>query len=179
MIEQHDLVRALRRAVEAVDDAKVPDDLRSLAFERALDAVGLDRPAIDTEAPPLERIATSLSVPPSAVARVYEADEGGVRLAIRRTDLPRRSSRAWSMRAVAILLAVGRQVSGTERQTPLAVVRTACTELGVLDPANFSAEINGFGMTRGQGSARTLKAGKRHHDEAARLTEDIARRIGG
>lgn len=178
-------------ATEAVALADTPQEFRTLAYERALDAVGLGSaisqatvpalPAPGTAASALaengqlELIASRLDLSVAAVERVYEADEqDGLRLILKRTLLPRPEQKAASMRDVALLVAVGRQAAGLEEYTSFATIRNECADLRVLDGSNFSAEVTKLEMRRRGGrNNQEVKAHRHHYEETAELISGI------
>jgi hypothetical protein len=194
MLTNAEIVDLLRQAAAAVQSAELPDDLRSVGFERALDAVGLARipaassagtPALDS--PPsggtggytdasmdlLTRIGRRLELSPEVVERIYDVDDGTVRLAIRRAMLREPDRKAAAMRDVALLLVAGRQAAG-EEQTALADVREECQALNVLDGPNFSSEVSKLDFRlRGPRNDRTAKANRNHFEEAADVIRGI------
>jgi hypothetical protein len=193
----------LRRAADAVDQAGLPEDLRRVGFERALDALGLGATNIGVPAaltgptaaagplsshgpdtspnaqPPddlLSEIARRLEVAPENIERIYDIDDGQVRLAIKRSMLPDADRKAAGTRHVSLLVAVGRQAAGTEEETAFAVMRDECQAFGVLDSANFSAEVGKLDFrVKGGRNSRTAKANRHHFEEAAQLIGRILR----
>jgi hypothetical protein len=184
----------LQEAAAAVALADLPQEFRALAYERALDAVGL-RCAISrapdpsppeevaagvvpsslTEGGQLELIASRLELPIEAVERVYEADENdGLRLILKRAMLPRPEQKAASMRDVALLVTVGRQAAGLEEYTSFAMIRSECQDLRVLDGSNFSAEVAKLEMRRRGGrNNQEAKANRHHYEDTAELINEI------
>jgi hypothetical protein len=192
-MDAQEIAERLRVAAEAVEAADLPESLQQVAFEHALSAVGLagtkSAPAGDAdEAAGLHQrtdggadggvaaIAERLGVDVELVERVYENDEEvGIRLILKRSMLPEPQQKAASMRHVALLVAVGRQVSGLEDYTPLALMRDECSELRVLDPSNFSTEVGKLGMRRrGSRNKQEAKINRHHLEEAAELIRRIA-----
>lgn len=184
----------LEAAAEAVALADLPQEFRTLAYERALDAVGL-RSAISQVPVPapstpgaasivpsqlaengqIELIASRLDLSVEVVKRVYEVDEkDGLRLILKRTMLPRPEQKAASMRDVALLVAVGRQAAGLEEYTSFAAIRTECADLRVLDGSNFSTEVAKLEMRRRGGrSSQEVKAHRHHYEDTAELIRGI------
>lgn len=195
MLSPEELRDRLREAADIVDQAALPADLRQIAFERALDVLGVgaattsahgnratppDRPdARYTEHTPasaglLAQITSRLGLDADQVGRVYEEGDGQVRLNIKRSMLPEADRKAAAMRNVALLVAAGRQAAALEEYTPLAVLREECRDLRVLDPPNFAAEISKLEFrTRGGRNRKEAKANRHHYDEAAELIRTI------
>ena len=181
----------LEAAAEAVELADPPQEFRALAYERALDAVGLGSANSQASIPApgvagtvssplaengqLELIASRLNLPPEVVERVYDAGEkDGLRLVLKRAMLPRPEQKAASMRDVALLVVVGRQAVGLEEYTSLATIRSECADLRVLDKSNFSTEVAKLEMRRRGGrSDQEVKAHRHHYEDAAELISAI------
>jgi len=199
MLTSDEVVERLRQATEAVQAADLPDDLRTIAFERALDALGLgsapraSAPVHDASAvlssprasggseprpvgAPLAQIAQRFELPTQTLERIYEVEDGAVRLAMKRSMLPDPTRKAAAMRHVSLLLIAGRQAAGEEEQTDLADVRDECQALKVLDAPNFSSEIAKLDFRlQGARNKRTAKANRHHFEEAAQLIRQILR----
>ena len=184
----------LGEAAAAVALADLPQEFRALAYERALDAVGLrlGSSGVPAPAPPasvaagavssplteggqLELIASRLELSLETVERVYEVDEKhGLRLILKRAMLPRPEQKAASMRDVALLVTVGRQAAGLEEYTSFAMIRSECEDLRVLDGSNFSAEVAKLEMRRRGGrNNQEAKANRHHYEETAELISGI------
>ena len=195
MLSPDEITKRLRLAAAAVEEAELPDDLRGIAFERSLDALGV-RTTLEAaaesggvasagESPPggasgdsghLDQIARRLGLDAEAIARVYENDAGQIRLIIKRAMLPDPARKAAAMRDVALLIVVGRQAAGLEEYTPLVVVRDECRDLNVLDGGNFATEIAKLEFrAQGDRNRREVKANRHHFDDAADLIGRVNR----
>ena len=209
MLAPHELKERLKQAADAVQEAKVPEDLRVAAFEHALDALGVGAaappPAAATatlaaraqeqQQPPnqgtgaqtrgassqptdgmVERIATALSLDRDLVGRIYDEEDGQVRLIVKRTMLPEVSKKAASMRHVALLVVVGRQATGLDEYTPYDAIREECRELKVYDGSNFASEVGKLEFrTKGGRNTKEARANRHHYDEVS----DLIRRMTG
>lgn len=207
MLSPDELQERLKRAADAVQEAKVPEDLRVVAFEHALDALGVGAeppPAAaaatlaaraQEQQPPnqgtgaqtrgasgelangmVDRIATALSLDRDLVGRIYDEEDGQVRLIVKRTMLPEVSKKAASMRHVALLVVVGRQAAGLDEYTPYDTIREECRELKVYDGPNFASEVGKLEFrTKGGRNTKEAKANRHHYDEAS----DLIRRMTG
>lgn len=187
------LVRALRQATAALDEAEVPEDLRSIAFDKAFDhltgsgaipasggATASKQPSVsDNKAlggqDPIERIAGKLNVDPDLASRVYEVDDDGVHLTLPRSALNEKKRLA--MQEVARLVMAGRQAIELEEFTPSKVIREACDSRGVLDAGNFAAALSaldGHGMRlRGSGASREAKLNAAGYEAAGAVISRI------
>lgn len=193
MLSSEELRDRLKRAADAVEAAEVPSDLRGIAFEHSLKALGVGAstagigsgteevgpefgqvtaPVHGTGA--LARIGSRLGLSEDAVSRVFEEDGGEIRLIVRRAMLPHPNSKAASMRDVALLVVTGRQAAGLEDSTSYDVIRTECQEIRVYDRPNFATELAKLEFrTTGGPRARHAKAHRHHYEDAA----DLIRRI--
>lgn len=186
------LVSVLRDAVAAVEAAGVPEDLRPAAFSKVFEHIVGGAPS----APPsrgapggaeagdidrgdaVGRIATKLSLDAEVVSRVFDVDDEGVHLTVPRSALD--DSKRTAMREVARLISAARQASGLDEEyTPLATIREACDDRGVLNSPNFAAAmqaLDGDGMRfRGPSGSREVKVNAAGYEKAA----DIVQRIAG
>lgn len=190
MLSPSELTNLLRRAAEAVEQAGLPEDLRPIAFQRSLDALGVGGgAAAGGNAPPLgagadgdqrhtreglASIASRLGLDKELVASVFEEDDGQLRLIVKRAMLPEPSRKAASMRHVALLVTVGRQAAGLEEYTAYGSIREECRDLKVYDGPNFASEVGKLEFrTRGGRNSREARANRHHFDEAAALIRTI------
>lgn len=190
-MKNSDVSEKLRAAVEAIEAADVPDDLREVAFSRALDLlagvqvpvpVKGDEPVGGTvhDEPPsgelpevLERIAAELDVPAAAIERVYRVDGEKLDLEVPPSALP--DSDAGAARQIALLIAAGRQLGGLdEKWTDIDEIRDVCVEYSRYDVNNFATSL------------KRLRDELRFGDEGVRITrpgkeraQDLVRRLGG
>jgi hypothetical protein len=193
-----ELAERLREAAEIVKQAELPPNLQPVAYERALDALGVTaaaglEPSTTTAAVAgnvtdargalrgqattggmLAEIASRLELDPGLVARIYDEEEGQLRLILRKAMLPEPERKASSMRHVALLLVVGRQAAGLEEHTPYDAIREECLELKVYDRPNFATEIGKLEFrTTGPRNSREARANRHHYDDAAQLIRQI------
>jgi hypothetical protein len=121
-------VAALEAAVAAVKAAKVPKDLRVAAFNAAFyggnptQAGKLGTPTSLAPSPPagdqsggVEKIAAKLDLDSALVGLVYDVDDDGVHLTVKRDSLS--STNKIAQQEVTYLLAAGRQAIGLEEWT--------------------------------------------------------------
>src|SRR3954454_23643767 len=127
-------ISALEAAVAAVKAAKVPKDLRVAAFNAAFygsTAASTEGAAAKLPPPPageqsddeVERIAQKLEVDPTLVSLVYDVDDDGVHLTVKRDSLS--STNKSAQQEVAYLLVAGRQAIGLEEWTTSEIVLEA------------------------------------------------------
>jgi hypothetical protein len=195
MSSSTDLKERLQQAAAVVEDAGLPDDLRPIAFDHALEALGVvaapastdPQPRLDGGARTIERgasqisggellgrIASVLRQDADVVARVYEEDEGQIRLIVKRSMFLEPDRKAASIRHVALLVTVGRQAAGIEEHTSFDTIRDECRELKVFDASNFATEVGKLEFrTTGGRNSKEARANRHHYDEAA----DLIRRM--
>ena len=122
---EDEVAAAIETALRVVEEAKVPEDLRTLAFEKAFDALTTTsavEPAVRREALPAmssvaaiaaeaaQRAASRLRVEPELIERVLDFDDDGVYITVPRSRFAAQKSVA--IQQVAILIAGARQASG-------------------------------------------------------------------
>lgn len=150
----------LVEAVKAVEEAGVPTDLRSIAFEKAIELVarrgGLQSTPHQQSHPTgstggsvagssageskLGTIARKLGMPQSVVEEVYaEDDNGGLEVIVGVGRLE--ASTAGATKQLALLSAGGRQLAGIEDWTSAAEIRDVCVQFGKFDTNNFARMV--------------------------------------
>jgi hypothetical protein len=190
------LTEQLRQAVQAVEDAKVPQDLRAAAFTRALDVLaGGGSPAKTSSATtPVKtrsgaqdiapsageataRLAVKLGVDVATAEKVFDIDEDGLHLIVAPSKFGPTTKEA--ILQIARLVIAGRQAAGLDAEwTTSAIVRAATEDRGKADPGNFSAYIRtldgeGFRI-RGNGALREFKANAAGFERAGALVTELA-----
>ena len=182
---QEAVAQMIRQAVELVEGADVPDDLRPAAFTAAFGALAgsavakrLTVDTVDADSPTsslVGKVARRLGLSDELVPYFYEEDQGDLRLAIRRDMLPNPNSRAAAMRDVGLLVLAGRQAAELEEWTRYEIPRAECEELNVLDSANFATELQTLEIrVRGAGRAKEAKLSRHGFDRAAELVRTMA-----
>lgn len=189
MIEEMSATAALlQEALKAVEEAKVPNDLRPVAFGKAIDVLagtGTEPPSVvrtpagsggaGRGGDPLGRIAAKLEINPETVDATFHLDdEGQVQLGVPARRLDGRKSQA--TKQIALLLAAGRQAAGVEERTPVGIIRDAVTAYGKRDEANFAGTIaemdNVFNIT-GKGQQRRVKVNHAGLEDAGELAKTL------
>jgi hypothetical protein len=188
LTDPQDIGALFRSAIEIVDQAGVPDDLRPVAFAHAIDLIRL-QPARETsrvdlheasESEPGNKVARHFGIRPELLDYIYDTNSDGLELVLHRSKLPIKKSPA--MRVIALLVAASRQAAGIEDWTHVALIRDVCRQFGVLDPANFATEVGSLGdifLVRGKGQSREFKVTRHGFEEAGqailKLTSSDAR----
>jgi hypothetical protein len=189
------VVEKLEMAVAAVEAAKVPQDLREVAFKAALGAVGIvsiekERSPIPEPSSsrsgdagqgsadhrgPVAAIASKLKRDFNTVEQVFDIDDEGVHLLAGRGNL--NEVQATAQQEVALLVLAGWQGAGKEEWTKISRVRDAANDLGVMDGA-FASRIEKMrGPVRMKGDARNreLKLNSPGFEAAADLIDRITK----
>lgn len=166
----------LSRALSAVDTAKVPTDLREVAFSTAI--AMLTDGHIGAASPPsppteqqetngkfsssgsqlLDTIAKKLEVEPAIVRRLFAEKDGEPELIVKSSKLPKSKSAAAP--DIALLVMAGRQAGGIEDYTESSVLREAAKHYGKFDQANFATQmksLDNYILTDGKGVSMKRK----------------------
>lgn len=196
-MDQDDVKNVLAAATKAVDDANVPQELRSLAFERAIDllsrssaplpaALGGLPSGTETGTPPshpaespLNRVATRLRLQRDAVEAVYTDDGAEVEVSVPTDRLSAKKSTA--TREIALLVAAARQANG-EEYTPSEAIRTVAQDYDRFDGPNFASALNemkGTFLATGTPRNRSFKLTKPGWKAATDLVTRIANTANG
>lgn len=182
-----DVTHILAGAVKAVTDAKVPPDLASVAFEKAIDMLagprsvaasttatsGQTPASVAAPIPPtgsaIDRLATRLRLSHEVVEAVFT--ENGDELAI--SVPPDRLAKAKSAgaREIALLVAAARQ-SSSDDPTTTDQIRRAVEDYDRFDGPNFASALSpmkGTFLVAGPSRSRTFKLTKPGWTAAASL----------
>ena len=199
MTESDSLSDRLRAALEAVEAAGVPEDLREIAFTRALEVtlgpvvpiapvppgqspIGTHAPAPELTPPAdagsqIARLASKLGIDVPTAAKVYDIDSDGLHLLLSPKKFDDKVTGA--MQQIARLIVAGRQAAGLDEEwTKLKEVRAACENRGKYDGSNFSTYIkkldgDGFRL-KGTGQSRELKANASGFEKTGELVKELA-----
>ncbi len=191
----------LRTAHESVTAAGVPDDLRAMAFEKALELLGVQG-ALSSAAPPtppptgtvsgsgasggaaaadktFDKIAEKLKVTKTAVEKVFHIEGESLELSIGTSKLPKPKVPGTKM--IALLLAAGRQAGGWDAEwTAVSDIRAVCEAFGRLDGSNFAGTIremdNVFNFS---GARRSRKVKVKVNREGFEDAGALVRELGG
>lgn len=154
-----ELRAALIQVLEDLEAAKVPEDLREVAFTLGMKSL-LGEPsslAVQTTQPPAQQLnvpalataptgddpaavlASRLSVSYEDITEVFGFSEKGPELIVGSGRLPTQASTA--AKEIAILIAAARQGIALEEWTAFADIRDACVQYGRLDTNNFATTM--------------------------------------
>lgn len=165
----------LRRALEAVDEAGIPADLREAALPSAIQltagAAGLSLNRRDVERPaeplepvasdevPLGRFAQRLGIPMEVLEDVYVVVDEQLHLGVPSRNIA--SSKKEGAGEIAVLVSAGRQGTGVDQDlTPVSEVRRWVKELNRYDEKHFGEHIRGADHLLtivGRGQTRQLR----------------------
>lgn len=146
----------LKQAVTVVEQASVPEDLRTLAFAKVLEMLSeQNTPHASTDqatnkdnhkdpstsSGPLAPIVANLGIPPSLVDRIFDENDGELRFSGDVSALGK--SRTDKVHGIAILLLAGRRWAGLDggTATPDEIVRAEVDRLTLLDTTNYTKQI--------------------------------------
>jgi hypothetical protein len=183
-----ELTEALRRALSAVEEADVPDDLRDKAFEKAFDWLTRESggPAVSSNIQrdlevrtpsigPLRQLANKLGLDPAVIEDVFYEEDGEIGIGIAASRLDR--SKSGGTRQLALLVAAARQGSGQEEWTSSPEIRRVCADYGRFDSANFATTIRSMGTVfsyRGKGHSLEIRLTRPGMEQASALVGELA-----
>ena len=193
MFDSDEVTDILARAVKAVEDAKVPGELKVVAFERAMDlfartgsptvtapasgaSATLDSPTAATTAGKslADKLAAKLQLSRDVIEHVYTEDGDTLAITVDASRLAK--SKSAGARDVAILVAAAGQVASDEPTTADEIRREA--ELyDRYDGPNFAATLysmKGTFLIGGSGRARTYRLTKPGWAAASGLVSKLA-----
>lgn len=150
------LDEVLRTALQAVEDANIPTDLRAIAFTKAIDILSGSDDTTDrsdkgenggggggspaTESDRLKKLANALGVPHERIEMLYVEHDHELQVAADPAQLG--NSTIKRAGAVGLLIAAGRQLGGwDEGPTGDAAIRTEIDRLGLYDSTNYSKHM--------------------------------------
>ncbi|MDI3340091.1 MAG: hypothetical protein QJR03_06120 [Sphaerobacter sp.] len=184
----------LAQALQEVEEAGIQDDLRPVAFAKAVDLlcgalrsnVPQGRPESRSQsetAGPLTangsaivRIAERLKLDMGVVSQVYDCEGDSLRVIVPSGRLG--STVAQATRELALLVAAGRQAGGYDPEwTSVAEIRAVCEEYGKYDSANFASIIKGMDncfLMKDKGIQRKVKLSRPGWEAAADLVAKMA-----
>ena len=185
MTEIRDILLA---ALEDVNESGVPDDLREVAFAKAVDLrAGVKPPGTGVgstsfgstpeseESDALGRIAKQLGLDKAVAGDIFHDQDGDIELIVSPSKLSPKAARG--TKEVALLLVAGRQAAGIEEWTPLSKIREVCELFKKLDGPNFSSalkEMENVFSFRGSSRQREVKMARPGWEEASAFVQKLA-----
>lgn len=189
------VTQILSAAHESVTAANIPADLRTIAFEKAVEILSgqakqsapisskadeipkVQKVEGAAAAKTLEKIAEKLNVTLETVEYVYDTSSDVIKLNIPTGKLPNGKSAGAQM--ITLLLVAGRHAGGWDTDwTPISEVKTACEQYGRFDTDHFAKHLkaldNDFSFN---GSRATLKV-KPRRSGLEKATAEL-KRLGG
>lgn len=152
----------LKTALQAVEDANIPADLRAIAFTKAIDVLsGSDDTTTRssrtgenggggggggpvTESDRLKKLADALSVPHERIEMLYVEHDGDLQVAADPAQLGNSTNKRAG--SIGLLIAAGRQLGGwDEGPTSDAAIRSEIDRLGLYDSTNYSKHMKELG----------------------------------
>jgi hypothetical protein len=185
--------RILEEANEVVKASAVATELRSVAFEKAVDLLagtasrtpggdggagggGADAggggAAVDGKA---VAVAKKMHIDASKVERVFDFEDDDVSLSIKRSVLAK--DKAGATQELALLYAGARQAAGyDDSHTKVADIRSRVESMGVLDKSNFATHLTDktdWFTHKGKGVSREFKVTSPGYEDAGKLVLKI------
>jgi len=181
----------LREAAAAVAAADVPEDLRSVAFGKAVDLiVGVptasgtgtkveQRPRREPQkagssSDPLEMISGKFETQIEVIDEAFEIEDGVPQLTIPRSKLANAKNAA--TKQVALLVAAARQAADVEDWTESTTIRESVERYGKYNRPNFAAAISeledDFSFS-GKGQSRRVKLRRDGFKNAGTLVKQL------
>ena len=186
--------RILEEANEVVEASGVATELRSVAFERAVDLLAgtaLRAPGGDGGAGGAGAdargggaavadgkaavVAKKMHIDASKVQRVFDFEDDDVSLSIKRSVLAK--DKAGATQELALLYAGARQAAGyDDSHTKVADIRSRVESMGVLDKSNFATHLTDktdWFTHKGKGVSREFKVTSPGYEDAGKLVLKI------
>lgn len=192
-----ELTELINEIWSSVEDSELPASMRESAFTTVLESKlgssstqspivppaavvtgGTPTDNLATESGSLVSLARQIDLPIETVSEVYSVrDDGTLDFHFQVGKLP--SGKASGAREIAILVAAGRQGTGTEEWTKAGDIRQVCDYYSKFDQANFAANITNKSMQQlikisGTGPRRQLQMRATGWREAKNLIEKHA-----
>lgn len=195
-MELHEVLAA---ALQAVERANIPDDLREMAFAKAVDMAAVMHGAAPTPAPKLVpqqtaqqaengsrvradeddrlgRLAGALDVSRDAIEHVYTEHDDELQLVVD-PDTLGDTIKERAMNA-ALLLAAGRQLAGyDEAATPDTEIRKEIERIHLFDRSNYTAHMRAMSPwfnINGAGKSASFRMKPQGRSEAKKLAKELA-----
>ena len=186
-----ELTEALKQAAKIVEEADLPADLRTAAFEKAVDSlmgspVGaapaqartLTGPTLGGTASQggLHAIALRLGLSKDVIDEVFEVKDNTLDVILGYSRIA--SGTAAGARQLAVLVVAGRQAAGIDADgwTSAGEIRAICKEFNKFDQANFASTIAGMHQwfsVSGTGQSRKVKMTRAGWEHAAQLVTEL------
>lgn len=179
----------LREAADAVAASDVPEDLRSVAFAKAVDLIAgtptainnfteVDRhpnsvqPKVSYRGDQLEMISDKLDIELSIIQETFEAEDGIPQLIIARGKLA--NAKRAATKEIALLIAAARQAAEVEEWTESNTIRESVEMYGKYNKPNFASAISeledDFSFS-GKGQSRKVKVRREGFKNAGALVK--------
>jgi hypothetical protein len=193
MQNQKKIDEILREAAAAVVEADIPEDLRSVAFGKAVELIsgclvteetpvkaGPCPADNDTEAISIQNgdqlgmISQKLEADMDIIENAFEIENGVPQLTIPRSRIA--SSKRAATKQIALLVAAARQAAGVEQQTESKTIRECVDEYGKYDKPNFAraiSELEDDVRFNGKGQSRTIKMRRDGFKSAGELVKQL------
>lgn len=190
-----ELATVLSDALSAVDQANIPDDLRPIAFGKAIDIligsavlptvsarpiVPLAQSGNETDGSSpvdrLQQLANTLKLDVEIVGEVYHFVGDDVQITVATSQLS--SRKAAGTKEIALLLTAARQGSQIEESTSAEEIKKAAQHFGKLDASNFASALTDSAdvfQILGTSRQRSVKLKRRGWE----IATELVNRLGG
>ncbi|SRR6266508_605079 len=186
----------LREAAAAVAAADVPEDLRSVAFGKAVDLIAGFPTASDTGANverrprrqqrqagstgnPLEMISGKFEAEIDVIDEAFEVEDGVPQLTIPRSKLA--NAKKAATKQIALLVAAARQAAEVEDWSESTMIRETVERYGKYNGPNFAAAVSeledDFSFS-GKGQSRRVKVRREGFKNAGTLVKQLLGKNG-
>ena len=175
----------------SINEAKISDDLRTIAFDKAVELLagqsaspskrapvalpGGKATGATGDEPVVLKIARKLALPAEAVAEIYSEDEhGGVQLVVGVGKLD--TATAAATKQLALLVSGGRQLAEVEEWTSTKTIRQVCVHYGRFDRPNFAKTLKQMDEAfsfKGKGQQLDIRLHQRGIDRLKRLITSL------
>ena len=190
-----EVAELLVSALDAVNEAKIPEGLREIAFSKAIDvlagqqigtsraaagapagaAAGGNAPVTGSKASQMEALSTRLNIDAETLRDVFHVrDDGEIELIFPAGKVDRKLTTG--TKQIALLVAAARQASGLEDWTSLGNIRTWCEHYKRLDGPNFATSVKQMDDVftfRGTGQKREVRMARPGWEKATELVKSI------
>jgi hypothetical protein len=180
-----EVVDILRAARDVVATAEIPEDLKGVAFAKAVDLLsarsGHAGDVLPGKLAPanmgsgqsvhsVTAVSRKLGLEVSMLENVYDLTDDAVTVVIPRSRFPEQKGPATKL--LALMLAAGRQSAGyDDGWTATEVIRQQCSDFGIFDGNHFAESIGQMDdvfVHRGKGLRREVKVTQNGYEVAGR-----------
>jgi len=144
-VDAEEAKNLLREVVDILDEVKVPEDVRSVAFEQLWRSLSAAEPSAEPapagapEGEPMQKLAQRLNMDAATLVDFYQLQEDGALRVVVPTNLLS-PAKATATKELGLLVCAGRQAT-VEDSTSALAIKEACNLYGKLDSPNFATTM--------------------------------------